>query len=77
MDLEIIKLEIDKQIAKLNTILLNFNKAPKTIYTKQFLVKEKNTAKQIYNTANEQLVLQDGSFTFTELDFINKAIKKI
>lgn len=76
MDIELTKLKVDTGIAKLSTILTNFNKAPNRSYTKKFLLNQKDQSEKVYNYIIDCLVHSESKLTQSEIQFYTKGAKQ-
>lgn len=76
MDKEDIRLLIDEPIAKLNKIIINFQKAPNRAYSRNFLIRKKSQALEIYNLINDRLAESEDKFLKEELNFLIKGARQ-
>lgn len=76
MDIEELKYGIDLLISELNSILINFTKAPNRAYSRKFLIRKKKQATNNYKLVNERLAENETKITSTELNFYIKAVRQ-
>lgn len=76
MEIDEIKFKVDKNISVLNSILVNFNKAPNRTYNKQFLIEKKKQSAEICNSITNLLQQNEQKFSSTELSYYVKSARQ-